>query len=192
MVLADARAVLPGARLAAREDFALGHCAPPELTTFALEPRRGRVLAAKCLPPLAAGVAGCAFAVLAAVPATGVAALIQDVPAEWGAEPLALLGSTVTMVLVVAQGLALSLLLLNAPAAIVVLLSNTAVWSAVGRAGTVGETLAGWLDLNRTSDPLSAGDMSGGDVARLAASILVWIAIPMAVGVVRVRRKEVA
>lgn len=161
------------------------------LTTFTLEPRRWRVLAAKCLPPLVAAVAGSVFAMLVAVPVTAVAADMQKVPAEWEAAPLALLGWTVTNVLVVAMGLAVGMLLSHAPAAIVICLSTAAVWSAVSRLGAAGEVLAGWLDLNTTTGPLVAGDMAGGDVARLAVSTVFWIVIPMTAGVVRVLRRDV-
>ncbi|MEU4538204.1 ABC transporter permease [Streptosporangium sp. NPDC023825] len=162
------------------------------LTTFALEPRRGRVLAAKCLPPLVMALAAPLLALLVAVPVTAVLAGVQDTPATWEIAPLALLGWTVTNVLVVAAALALSMLLLNAPAAIVIYLLAPILWSAVGGLGTTGRALADWLNLNNTVVPLSAGDMTGGDAARLAVSVLLWIVVPMAAGVVRVIRKEVS
>ena len=90
------------------------------------------------------------------------------------------------------MGLALGMLLLNAPAAIVICLSTTMVWSAVGRLGATGETLAAWLDLNTTTAPLSAGALTGDHAARLAVSVLCWIIVPMAAGVVRAIRKDVA
>ncbi|WP_440104601.1 ABC transporter permease [Streptosporangium sp. H16] len=162
------------------------------LTTFALVPRRGRALAAKCLPPLIMAVAASLLAMLVAVPVTAVVAGVQDVPATWEVAPLALLGWTGTNVLMVAAALALGTLLLNAPAAIVIYLLAPILWSAVGRLGTTGRALAGWLDLNTTTAPLTAGDMTGGDTARLAVSVLLWIAVPMAAGVARVIRKDVS
>ncbi|WP_326823845.1 hypothetical protein [Streptosporangium sp. NBC_01756] len=161
------------------------------LTTFALEPRRGRVLAAKCLPPLITAVAASLFAMVVAVPVTAVVAGVQDVPATWEVAPLALLGWTAVGVLVVAQGLAVGMLLLNAPAAIVICLSAPMLWSVVSRLGATGEVLAGWFDLGATTDPLMAGDMTGGDAVRLAVSVTFWIVVPMAAGVLRVIRREV-
>ncbi|MDP9849568.1 hypothetical protein [Streptosporangium lutulentum] len=161
------------------------------LTTFALEPRRLRVPAAKCLSLLITTVAACLFAILVAIPVTAVVSGVQDVPATWEVEPLALLGWIATGVLVVAEGLALGMLLLNAPAAIVILLVTPVVWSAVSGLGATGKALAGWLDLNTTANPLMAGDMTGGDAARLAVSAIVWIVVPMTAGAVRVIRKEV-
>jgi ABC-2 type transport system permease protein len=162
------------------------------LTTFALEPRRPRVLAAKCLPPLLIAVAASAFAMLVAAPVTAVVANVQEVPATWEVDPAALLGWTATNVLVVAMGLALGLLFLNAPAAIVIGLSTTLLWSVVSRLGAVGGALAEWLDLNTNAAALVGGDLSGGDAARLATSMLCWIVVPMAIGVVRGVGKEVS
>ncbi|MGV9601136.1 ABC transporter permease [Streptosporangium sandarakinum] len=161
------------------------------LTTFTLEPRRGRVLAAKYVPAMAAALAASLLAALVAVPATAAVAAVRGVPAVWEMNPLALLGWAGTNVLMVAMGLALGTLLLNAPAAIVVYLVNPMLWSVVGRLGDTGETLAGWLDLNATVAPLVTGDMTGGGAARLAVSAALWIVLPMTAGAVRVARKEV-
>ena len=89
------------------------------LTTFTLEPRRGRVLAAKALATMIAAVVASAFAILVAVPAVAVVATVQDVPATWEIAPVTLLGWTGINLLMVATGTALAMLLLNAPAAIV-------------------------------------------------------------------------
>ncbi|WP_079313559.1 hypothetical protein [Microbispora sp. GKU 823] len=160
------------------------------LTTFVLEPRRHRVLAAKCLPPLLAAVALSLFAMLVAVPATAVVAGVRNMPATWEVRPLGLLGWTGGNVLVAAAGLALGALLLNAPAAIVINFSTPVLWAVVGRLGSVGATLAEWLDLNTTAAPLTSGDMTWSEGARLAASVAFWIVLPMAAGLVRVLRKE--
>ncbi|MEV4116863.1 hypothetical protein [Nonomuraea sp. NPDC049695] len=161
------------------------------LTTFALEPRRGRVLAAKCLPPLVAAVAVCVLALLVAAPVTAAVSAAQGVPATWQVAPQTVLGWIATMVILTAEGLAMGALLLNAPAAIVIYFATPILWSAIGRLGHAGEVLAGWLDLNSTTNPLTSGDMSGGDLARLAVSVAVWIAIPMAAGILRVSRKDI-
>ncbi|MEU8198774.1 ABC transporter permease [Microbispora amethystogenes] len=161
------------------------------LTTFVLEPRRHRVLAAKCVPPLVATVALSLLAMLVAVPVTVVAASVRNTPATWEVDPAALLGWTATNVLVTAMGLALGALLLNAPSAIVICLSAPMLWSAAARLGPAGAALAEWLDLGTTSAPLMTGDLTWSDGARLAASATLWIVVPMAAGLIRVLRKEV-
>ncbi|MEV0998986.1 hypothetical protein [Nonomuraea sp. NPDC050202] len=161
------------------------------LTTFTLEPRRGRVLAAKCLPVLGAAVLACLAALLVAVPMTAVSAAVRGVEATWGLDPARLLGWTAVAVLSTAEGLAMGMLLLNAPAAIVIYLVRPMLWGFVTQLGPVGGTLAEWLDLNTASNALMDGNMGGGDAVRLAASVAVWVVIPMAVGVLRVLRRDV-
>ncbi|MFF4413564.1 ABC transporter permease [Streptosporangium sp. NPDC001559] len=161
------------------------------LTTFALEPRRARVLAAKFLPPLAVAVVATVFALLVAVPATAVVAAVQHVPADWTVPPLALPGMAATFVLLTAMGSAFGVLSLNAPVAIVVCLTNTMLWSVVSRLGETGRVLAEWFDLGNTTGPLATGTMTGGDAVRLATSILLWIALPAALGTIRVSRTEI-
>ncbi|WP_214317856.1 hypothetical protein [Nonomuraea sediminis] len=160
------------------------------LTTFTLEPRRLRVLAAKCLPPLLTAVAGSLLAMMIAVPVTAAVAGVQDVPANWEVAPAALLGWTTTNVLAVAMGLSVGMLLLNAPAAIVICLAAPMLWTVVARLSATGEVLAEWLDLGTTAAPLMSGDLSGTQAARLTVSVIFSIAIPMTLGVLRVIRKE--
>lgn len=161
------------------------------LTTFTLEPRRLRVLAAKCLPPLLTAVAGSLLAMMIAVPVTAAVAGVQDVPADWEVAPAALLGWTVTNVLEVAMGLSVGMLLLNAPAAIVICLAAPSLWMVITRLVGTGEVLAEWLNLGTTAAPLMHGDLSWTEAARLAVSMIFCIAIPMTLGVVRVIRKDV-
>ncbi|MFI7222082.1 hypothetical protein ACIBO5_02585 [Nonomuraea angiospora] len=161
------------------------------LTTFALEPRRARILAAKCLPALGTAVVACLFALVAAVPATAVAAAVRGVEPSWNVAPQTVLGWITVMVLMTAQGLAMGLLLLNAPAAIVICMAGTALWSFVAQLGEPGETLAAWLDLNATTNPLMGGTWTWEAAARLATSVLAWIVIPGALGFLRVVRKDV-
>ncbi|MEU6778309.1 hypothetical protein ABZ912_03835 [Nonomuraea angiospora] len=162
------------------------------LTTFALEPRRARLLAAKCLPALGTAVVACLFALVAAVPATAVAAAARGVEASWYVAPQTVLGWIAVMVLMTAQGLAMGLLLLNAPAAIVICMAGTALWSFVAQLGGAGETLAAWLDLNATTNPLMGGAWTWEAAARLTTSVLAWIVIPGGLGVLRVVRKDVS
>ncbi|WP_067168621.1 ABC transporter permease [Microtetraspora niveoalba] len=161
------------------------------LTTFALEPRRWRVMAAKTIPPAVTAVAASLFAVLVAIPATALTSALRDLPADWNATPAAMAGWTATNTLFVMMGVALGALLLNGPAAIVVYLASTGVWNAVAMLGAAGETAAEWLDLNRTTAPLATGDWAHADLSRIAVSAALWIVIPLLLGVARVSRKEV-
>lgn len=161
------------------------------LTTFALEPRRVRVLVAKCLPPVVATVLATGFAAVIALPVTAVTARVQGVPADWTIDLVPTLGRLATHVLLVGFGLALGMVLLNAPAAIVLALGSMTMWTFVPLIGDTGVTLQTWLDLNSTTGPLAHGTMTGIEAAHLATSVAVWIVAPFAVGIVRVLRKEV-
>jgi ABC-2 type transport system permease protein len=157
------------------------------LTTFTLEPRRARVPAAKCVAALAAAVAASLVALLVAALVTAV----RGGAGDWTVDPLALLGWIATMILVTGEGLALGLLLRNAPAAIVICLVSPMAWGFVAQLGTTGETLAAWLDLNVTTNALMSGDMTLAAAARLAASALAWIVLPLTAGFLRVLRTDV-
>ncbi|MFF4623472.1 hypothetical protein [Nonomuraea jabiensis] len=65
------------------------------------------------------------------------------------------------------------------------------MWNAVTMLGVTGETLAPWLDLNRTTAPLARGDWADVAPAHLAASAALWILIPLLLGVARASRKDV-
>ncbi|MGO1974100.1 MAG: hypothetical protein ACTH2Q_14180 [Propionibacteriaceae bacterium] len=161
------------------------------LTTFALEPRRARVMLAKCIPPVISAVLATGFALLAALPATAITAQVQGVPADWTLELLPTLGRIATNIVMVGFGLGLGMLLLNAPAAIVIALGSMMAWNVVRLLGDAGVTLRAWLDLNATTGPLAHGSMTGVELARLAASVALWIVLPITAGIVRIIRKEV-
>jgi hypothetical protein len=49
-----------------------------------------------------------------------------------------------------------------------------------------------WLDMGQTTSPLSDFDMSGTAWARLATSALLWVGVPLAIGLTRILRREVS
>jgi hypothetical protein len=62
-------------------------------------------------------------------------------------------------------------------------------------AGGVSSGLDGpskWLDMGQTTVPLSEFDMSGTAWARLATSALLWVGVPLAIGLARILRREVS
>jgi hypothetical protein len=161
------------------------------MTTFTLEPRRGRVLAARCLPPLLATLVAVLFALAVAVVATVVTAQVQGVPAEWNLAPLTLLGWTAANVLTIAMALAFGMLLVNPAAAITCFFVFGTLWTMAGNLNETARAVAEWVDLSTALGPLSAGDMTWYDAARLATATVCCVVIPMAVGVVRALRAEV-
>ena len=156
------------------------------LTTFALEPRRWRVLAAKAVAGIAVAIATSALMIAVAYPTTAA----RDAEASFALDPVALAGWTATNVLFTLCGIALGSMLLNAAASIVVYFVASIAWGFVGLTSDLGNTLTSWFDLNVTTVPLAGGEMSADTVGPLLASIGLWVAVPFLLGVLRVNRME--
>jgi ABC-2 type transport system permease protein len=141
------------------------------LVTFTLEPRRGRVVAAKALASMlfALVVLAAAFALSAAAAA----------------------GLVLALMLYVLQGVAFGLLFLNTPIAIVAVLVLPSVWGIATQLVSQLEEIGRWINLDRVTVPLFAGEMGGRDWAQLATGVAVWVLLPLAVGTYRVLRREV-
>lgn len=163
------------------------------LTTFALEPRRGRVLAAKGVVLVAATVALCAFSIGIAALQVAVAQA-AGVPATWSM-PLGELGGFLAMALLnTALGAAFGVLLQNSPAAIVAVFAVPIVWGIVMGAGALWEPLAKigpWLVPSVASGALQSGTMTGELWAQLAVTLTIWLVVPAVIGTVRWLRRQV-
>lgn len=160
------------------------------LVTFALEPRRGRVLAAK-----AAGACLVALTVLATGLVTSTVVHLTMSGGMSGSEISwsGLPGITLTVVIHVLQGLAFGFALLNTPLAIVALFL---VPTAAAVATSFVEPLvwmAPWLDLGAVTVALTQGlsTVSGAQWQHLGVAVLVWVGLPMVVGYWRVTRQEI-
>lgn len=161
------------------------------LSTFALEPRRERVIAAKVsaavLMAVGVVVASLAWAALANV----VAPLVTDADGGWsfGAEGL---GRVVLFqVINVLVGTAFGLALLSTPLAIVLYFVLPTLWSILGGTISALKTPAEWLDLSSTTTPLIDGDLTGEAWAQLGTSLALWLVVPLAFGLWRVLRSEI-
>lgn len=156
------------------------------LVTFTLEPRRGRVVAAKLVAVVILMVA------LDAV-TLGAAAAIHGIGGgdAWGIPTAVLLGSLLTLVLYVLQGTAFGFALLNTPLAIVASLVLPTVWTLLSILFPVVGRIGVWLDLGRATGPLIGGEMTPTAWAHLATSIGCWVLLPLAIGTWRVLTREV-
>src|SRR5690349_1276595 len=161
------------------------------LTTFTLTPARGRGLAAKLIAAVLIAIATtAATAVLAAVGNLIAAGTGGD--GSWHIEA-ALVGQLlVSQVVFVLMGSAFGALLMNSPLAIVLYFAIPTLWSVLGEMVKWLHTAAGWIDINMTSVPLSEPGMTGDQWARFGVAALAWLALPLALGTVRVLRREVS
>jgi hypothetical protein len=161
------------------------------LTTFALVPRRGRVIAAK----LAATVLAALASVLVSLAVAAVGTLVAGATGgagTWRFEGSLLLHAVVLQVANVLMGAGFGLLLLNTPLAIVGYLLLPTLWSILGGLIRQLHGPAGWLDTSRTMEPLFTPDVTAGQWARLGVSLLVWLVVPLVAGLVRTLRREVS
>jgi ABC-2 type transport system permease protein len=165
------------------------------MVTFSLEPRRPLVILAKLVVGLGLALAAVAIALVLATVCNALYGALSDFPAEWNLSVLQTLAFVLLQVIGILTGFAFAALLLNSPAAIVLYM----VYSFVlpGLFG-LGAALIGWfadiqpwIDFNDAQGPLVDASMTGEDWAQFAVSGLIWLVLPLAIGIWRVLRAEV-
>lgn len=157
------------------------------MTTFTLEPRRSRVLAAKTAAALivsvVAGLFAFAVATVAVLAASHAGRRVAD---GWDWSQLA--GFALFIVLTSAVGMAIGAALHNTAAAIVSYFVLAGLFSLLMIPAL--EKVGNWINTGQTFGWLLDGTWSG-HAGQIVVSALVWIALPMAVGTVRTVRREV-
>jgi ABC-2 type transport system permease protein len=166
------------------------------LTTFTLVPSRGRVIGAKALATFVVGVVSMAIALAVGAVGNLLGSTITGLDAVWdislAAAAQILLGNLVGM----AIGFTLGVVLRNSAAAIVgyfivslvlpgvlVLLAQVRSWFA---------DLQPWIDWNETQIALfENGTDTAREWAMLASTTGIWIALPLVLGLLFLRRSEV-
>lgn len=167
------------------------------MVSFSLEPRRSLVIAAK----LVVGIVYAAVAVLVtlvlATACTAVYDALSDIPADWDFTFTQTSFFLLLQVIGMLTGFAFAALLLNSPAAIVIYFAYSFILPTIFG---IGAELIGWfadiqpwIDFGNAQVPLFDGDgtVSGQEWAHLAVSGVIWLVIPLAIGVWRVLRAEV-
>ncbi|MGB7447535.1 MAG: ABC transporter permease subunit [Ornithinimicrobium sp.] len=165
------------------------------LTTFALVPRRGRVIAAKAAAALIVGVAGMLVALGVGALGNVVGAAITGVDTVWDISFLRFAYIVLANVLGMAIGFMLGVLIRSSPGAIV----GYFVFSLVlpGIFGTLAvfqqwfADIQAWVDVNFAMTRLYDQTMTGEMWAQLGVTSVIWIFVPMAVGLWFVLRSEV-
>jgi hypothetical protein len=165
------------------------------LTTFTLVPHRGRVLGAKFLAAITVGVASMFVALVVGVLGTLVGSAIAGVDPVWnvsvGHFATIVLGSVLGMVF----GFMLGLLIRNSAGAIVTYFVCTLVLPPLLGLLAANQKwfadLQPWVDYNYAQTPLFDGSLSSHQWQHLAVTGGLWLLLPMAVGLLVVRRAEV-
>src|SRR5262245_6880912 len=160
------------------------------LVTFTLEPIRMRIVNAKLTAGILLGLVAIVVAYAVAALANLAAIGVRDGNGSWTFGVEGFTDITILQLLGILGGLAFGMVLLNSAAAIVLSFALPTVtgivfsWSKLASA-------APYLDPNTAQDPLSNMDMTGSDWWHLTVNTLLWLVLPLAVGVWRVLRTEV-
>jgi ABC-type transport system involved in multi-copper enzyme maturation permease subunit len=160
------------------------------LTTFTLVPRRGRVVVAKLLAALLLGLA--ALAVAFALSCLG-AVLASSSGAEnaWNADGTVVAQGFLALEVGVLWAMSFGLVLASPAAAIVAYFALPIAFSVIGELVPGLDDAWEWLDPNRALERMPTETLAAGDWGRFALSCVLWIAIPLAVGVLGTLRREV-
>ncbi len=164
------------------------------LTTFTLEPRRERIIGAKLVASLITGVAAVAVALVLGIIGNSIAAIVFADPAgAWGLTVAGFVNSFVIQAFGLLLGFGFAALILNTPGAVVAYFALPTALSVVSElVPWFKDNLGQWVDTTLTHMPVQSGEWAtGGEWARLLVSGLIWIALPLGIGLVRVMRSEV-
>ena len=164
------------------------------LVTFALEPRRGRVLLAKVGMLIGAWLLVVALSV--AIGAV-IIALTQamGLATSWDLPIAQMAGFAANALFDVALGIALGLMLQHGAAAVVSFFALPMAATMVTSAGQLWEplgNLAWWVAPNNVLGALAMGEMVGVQWLQLSTVLLIWVMIPAAIGTWRWMRRQVS
>ncbi len=163
------------------------------VTTFTLVPDRGRIVAAKLSAALMAGAIALAGVVVAAAVFTAISIPFQPSDADvWNATWSGAGLYALTYLVDLLGAFAFGLLLLNSAGAIAVYFATRLVvpllLMGMAQVESLGR-IAPWIDPLASSELLA--DPTRSAWAHLAVSSLLWIGIPMALGVRRILTTEI-
>jgi ABC-2 type transport system permease protein len=165
------------------------------MTTFALEPRRMRVVLAKLVSGVSLTAFVIAFALVVGLVCNLLFALFQGQSPDWTFGWTGFLGFITTQTFAMLGGFALACLLLNTPAAIVVFFVYKWVLPGLFALGAVlmawFNSLVDWIDFQSAQNLLYDGGLSGSEWAQLVVSGILWLVVPLAIGLWRIQRAEV-
>jgi ABC-2 type transport system permease protein len=163
------------------------------MVTFTLEPHRGRIVLAKLVAGLLLALIVSLIATLSALVVNAVYSVASG-GGDWHFGLLELLGFLLTQVIAMLTGFAFATLLLNTAAAIVVYFAYSflvpTVFAIAAQFLGWFEDVQPWIDFAQAQSPLIDASMTGEDWVHLLVSGLIWLAIPVALGLRRILRAE--
>nr|MCW2728850.1 transporter permease [Aeromicrobium sp.] len=165
------------------------------LITFTLVPHRASVIASKAIAAVIVGVAGMLIAFAIGALGNILGAAINGVDAVWDFTFVDLLLIIFANVLGLLIGFMLGVLIRNTPGAIVGYVVYSfllpTIFGILASLQDWFKDLQPWVDFGYSQTPLFDGGPSGEEWAQLGVSGLIWLVIPLAIGIWSVLRSEV-
>jgi ABC-2 type transport system permease protein len=166
------------------------------LTTFTLVPSRGRVIGAKAIATLLVGLGSVAVAFAVGALGNVAGSALAGVDTVWDISWTMASQMVLFNLVGMAIGFTLGVVLRNSAAAIVgyfvVSLVMPGILVLLAQVRSWFEDLQPWIDWNETQVALLEGVMNTGEEwAMLASTTMIWIVIPLVVGLLSLRRSEV-
>lgn len=154
------------------------------LITFTLVPARWRIVVAKLIASLGLAVVGTLVCLLLAAIGAATASGPGLEAGEFGRGLLYL-------AIVTSIGVGLGLLLMNTPAAIVILFVGPLLLTTIGAIGERLNDVTRWLDQSALQTLVETRPLDGEDWAMVAVTFALWAALPLLLGMVRLRRGDI-
>jgi ABC-2 type transport system permease protein len=165
------------------------------MTTFALEPRRMRVVWAKLLAGISLTAFVVAFALVVGLVFVLLFSAFQGQSPDWTFGWSGFAGFVINQTFAMVGGFALASLLLNTPAAIVVYVVYKYVLPGLLALGSAlmawFSDVAPWIDFQQASSNLYDMPLSTSQWWHLVVSGCIWLVVPLAIGLWRIQRAEV-
>lgn len=166
------------------------------LVTFTLEPRRSRIVFAKFIAGIALALGVMVLAVVLAVLGTLLGAVTGG-ETSWHVDGgLVFYALFLSNMIGIFVGFALSMLIMNTAGAIVAYFAYTLILpTAVGILGAISDTfdrIGPWIEFNTAQAPLvsSPYSPSGEEWAQIVTAGVIWLLVPLALGIWRLLRIE--
>ena len=165
------------------------------LTTFTLVPSRGRVIAAKAVGAALIGVVSMFVALGIGAVGNVVGTAISGAPTVWDVQVAEFANIVLANVLGMAVGFMLGVVIRSSPGAIVGYFVYSLVlptaFAMLAAFQDWFRDLQPWIDFNFAQTRLFDESLTGEMWAQLGVSGLVWLVVPLTVGLVMLRRSEV-
>jgi hypothetical protein len=166
------------------------------LGTFTLVPARSRVIGAKAVAALLVGVASMAIAFAVGALGNLLGAAVTGVDPVWNVPVSQMLTIVVATVLGMFLGFTLGVLIRNSAGAVVTYFVITLVLPALSELLAVSQSwfrdLQPWVDFNLSRNTLYDVVPSEEQWAQLATSGVLWLVLPLTIGLLTLRRAEIA